>query len=197
MIFCNIISSKSSSIQHKRTHLQWNKLKVNQRQSLMTSQVKVKRERWRWDRDLTTFVLQNWKLSKIKQKPETEPVTHQEDHCLAFKFTIYCSCRSKSIKETRQCYWTIGGFNFTTYNTCKNKTSNKNNKRVVTIFIWFQSQFLLDYNTPLRDCPLLCRFYISYPNQQQKFLSHCPQTGSRSLHPLSSFKVRVFVVSYR
>lgn len=163
----------------------------------MTSQVKVKRACWRWDRDLTTFVLQNWKLSKIKQKPETEPVTHQEDHCLAFKFTIYCSCRSKSIKETRQCYWTIGGFNFTTYNTCKNKTSNKNNKRVVTIFIWFQSQFLLDYNTPLRDCPLLCRFYISYPNQQQKFLSHCPQTGSRSLHPLSSFKVRVFVVSYR
>ena len=122
----------------------------------MTSQVKVKRARWRWDRDLTTFVLQNWKLSKIKQKPEKEPVTHQEDHCLAFKFTIYCSCRSKSIKETRQCYWTIGGFNFTTYNTCKNKTSNKNNKRVVTIFIWFQSQFLLDYNTPLRDCPLLC-----------------------------------------
>ena len=163
----------------------------------MTSQVKVKRACWRWERDLTTFVWQNWNLSKIKQKPETEPVTRQEDHCLTFKFTIYCSCSRKSIKETRQCCWTIGGFNFTTYNTCKNKTSNKNNKRVVTISIRFQSQFLLDYNTPLRDCPLLCRFYISYPNQQQKFLSHCPQTGSHSLHPLSSFKVRVFVVSYR
>lgn len=73
------------------------------------------------------------KLKAIKN--QTEPVTHQEDHCLAFKFTIYYSCRSKSIKETRQCYWTIGGFNFTTYNTCKNKTNYKNNKRVVTISI--------------------------------------------------------------
>ena len=104
----------------------------------MTSQVKVKRARWRWDRDLTSFVLQNWKLSKIKQKPETEPVTHQEDHCLAFKFTIYYSCRSKSIKETRQCYWTIGGFNFTTYNTCKKTTTIK------TIKEWLL--FLYDFN---------------------------------------------------
>ena len=137
------------------------------------------------------------KLKAIKNQTKTRNRTSNTSRGPLSCLQVYCSCRSKSIKETRQCYWTIGGFNFTTYNTCKNKTSNKNNKRVVTIFIWFQSQFLLDYNTPLRDCPLLCRFYISYPNQQQKFLSHCPQTGFRSLHPLSSFKVRVFVVSYR
>ena len=46
------------------------------------------------------FCFAKLKAIKNQTKPETEPVTHQEDHCLTFKFTIYCSCSSKSIKET-------------------------------------------------------------------------------------------------